>query len=64
MECSDAPREVAKPYLIEPCARHSLTKLALLRKPPNAFDKIGVGLPIAGNHSAEPRHDMEAVQIV
>src|SRR6516164_6398149 len=64
MERSDAPREVAKPHLIEPPARDHLAQLALPRETPNAFYEIGVGLPIAGDDSTEQRHDMKAVQIV
>jgi hypothetical protein len=64
MERSDAPREVAKPHLIEPGARDHLAKFVLPREAPNAFYEVGVGRPIAGNHPTEQRHDLEAVQIV
>src|SRR6516162_8219951 len=64
MERSDAPREVAKPHLIEPRARNHFAKLALSRETPNAFHEIGVSLSIAGHDPAEQRHDIEAVKIV
>src|SRR6516162_3444554 len=64
MERSDAPREVAKPHLIEPRARDHFAKLALPRETPNAFHEIDVSLSIAGHDPAEQRHDIEAVKIV
>src|SRR5215469_7811352 len=64
MERSDAPREVAKPHLIEPRARDHFAQIALSRKPPDAFHEVAVGLPIACNDPTEQRHDIEAVHIV
>jgi hypothetical protein len=64
MERSDAPREVAISHLIEPRSDDHVGKFALSGEAADAVCEIGIGLSIAGDEPAEPRQDLEAVEIV
>ena len=52
MERSDAPRKIAELDPVEPGPGDHLGKLALPREAPDAFDEIGVGVAITGDHLA------------
>jgi hypothetical protein len=64
MERSDAPRQIAEFDLVETGSADHLGEFALPRETSDTFDEIGVGIAVTGDHLAQERDELEAVEIV